>query len=111
MEVLRDEPYLLDTGDILRVTIESFNIIGYSEPSDLSTSTADIRTIPDAPTTPPQRVDELTTDTSITIVVSNFDSAPENGGSPILSLSVWWDQGVSNWVSISGDYPNYTLQT
>lgn len=40
---------------------------------------------------------------------SNFDTPPTNGRSPILSLNLWWDQGVNNWVSVAGDYPNYTL--
>ena len=41
----------------------------------------------------------------ITVVASNFDTAPENGGSRILALDVWWDQGVSNWVPISTEGP------
>ena len=42
--------------------------------------------------------------------MTNFDKAPENGGSPILSLAVWWDQGVSNWVPISGESSGYSLE-
>ena len=41
-------------------------------------------------------------------MMSTFDTSPENGGSPIISYGLWWDQGVSNWVHISGEFPNYT---
>lgn len=108
-QVLRDEPYWLVTGDEVVATVEAFNIIGYSDPSSDSIVNADIRTQPFAPAIAPSRVDELTSETSITVEVSNYDSAPENGGSPILSLSIWWDQGVSNWVPIVGEY-TYSLE-
>ena len=111
METLRTGSFLLEKGSTLIATVQSFNIIGYSDVSPENTSGADIRTEPDAPSNLPQRIDALTTDTSITIEVANFDTAPENGGSPIISLSVWWDQGVSIWVPISGDSPDFSLET
>ena len=39
----------------------------------------------------------------------NFYTDEETGGSPILSLNLWYDQGVDNWVTVTGESPWFSL--
>jgi hypothetical protein len=68
-----------------------------------------IRTKPLKPTTLVTRVDPGTTDTQITVTYINLIDQTLSGGSPVLSLNLYWDQGIGNWVSLSGTSPFYTL--
>ena len=63
MTVLRQDPYFLTQGSVVKAKVEGLNIIGYSEPSITNVSGADIRTPPNKPSALVQRVDEETTDT------------------------------------------------
>jgi hypothetical protein len=90
--------------------VEARNVIGYNwEPSLENTSGAKLRTEPLAPLAIVTRVDAETTDTMITVAYPNFFSDQETGGSPLLSLNLWYDQGVDNWVSLIGNTPWFTL--
>ena len=65
MPVLRDAPYSLVLSNPVVVTIEGYNIIGYSVPSVKNTAGAVIRTQPLVPINAVYRVDEGTTDVKI----------------------------------------------
>ena len=109
VEALIVDPILLQQGDLVVATVEAYNIIGFSAPSLENTEGASIRSIPQKPVGLVERVESGTTDTQITVQYANFDTNPENGGSPLFSLNLYWDQGASNWVSVAGETPNYTM--
>jgi hypothetical protein len=109
VETLIADPFLLQQGDLVVATVEAFNIIGFSAPSLENNEGANIRSIPQKPVGLAERVESGTTDTQITVQYADFDTSPENGGSPLLSLNLYWDQGASNWVSVAGEYPDHTM--
>jgi hypothetical protein len=77
--------------------------------SEENTTGARIRTEPLKPTSIVQRLDISTTDTQIGVTYSNLLDDTLSGGSPVLSLNLYWDQGVGIWVSLVGASPFYTL--
>lgn len=91
VETLIAEPFSLQAGELVVATVEAYNIIGYSEPSPENEAGADVRSIPSKPAGTVERVDSGTTDTQIVVTYANFDTSPENGGSPLLSLNLYWD--------------------
>ena len=68
-----------------------------------------MRTEPLAPSSVVERVEIGTTDTQIAVRYEKPTDYHEIGGSPLISLELWYDQGVDNWVSRHGAYPSYTL--
>ena len=103
MTVLRAEPYNLILSEPIVSLIEARNLIGYSVPSLENSGDAVCRTEPLSPIPVVTRVHELTTDVSITVSYANIYTDEQTGGSPIISLNMWYDQGVDNWVSVTGD--------
>lgn len=92
MATLRAEPYNLILSQTIVALVEARNIIGYNwTPSDENTGDAELRTEPLAPLSIVTRVDEDTTDITITVYYPNFYTDEETGGSPILSLNLWYD--------------------
>jgi hypothetical protein len=78
-------------GNPVVVTVEGLNIIGYSVPSDKNTAGAVIRTQPLVPNVAVYRVDDGTTDIKIKAQYDNLLVDEQTGGSPILSLNLWYD--------------------
>jgi hypothetical protein len=91
MTVLRETPYSLELDSIIVAIIEARNVIGYSVESEANTGFAELRTEPDAQTTLVMRIDDGTTDSQIK---ASFTASVLSGGSPILSLELWYDQGI-----------------
>lgn len=87
MSVLLAAPYHLPGLDVISVTVEAYNLIGYSTPPTSNSAGAVIMTAPLAPLVAPARVDGGTTDTQIKVSYANLVS-PVNGGSTILSLEL-----------------------
>jgi hypothetical protein len=106
---LRDEPYNLVLGQTIIALVEAKNIIGYSEASDPNIGDADLRTEPLSPITLVTRVEIGTTDTEITVYYELFTDITLTGGSDLISLELWYDQGIGNWVSLHGSSPFFTL--
>jgi len=102
MATLRNQ-FNLVLGQTIVAKAEARNVIGYSLPSLENTGFAKVRTEPLAPQSKVVRVNESTTDTYITVLYSNITADDQTGGSPIISLNLWYDQGVDNWVSLVGD--------
>ena len=109
MATFGNAPFNLELADVVIATVQSINTIGESLPSVENISGAVIRTKPLKPTTLVTRVDSGTTDTQITITYNNLLDLTLSGGSPVLSLNLYWDQGIGNWVSLIGTSPFYTL--
>lgn len=109
MSVLREEPYNLVAGQTIIALVEAKNIIGFSVPSDPNIGDAELRTEPLSPTSLVTRVEDGTTDTEIKVYYELFTDKLTTGGSPLISLDVWYDQGIGNWVSLQGADPFYTL--
>jgi len=59
--------------------------------------------VPDAPSAGPTRNAAGTTSTTIQIDFPTISSSPENGGSPVTSLNLQWDQGSASWTSLLGE--------
>jgi hypothetical protein len=101
MTALRSEPYHLAQGHFnIIATVEALNVVGYGIPA-LNPVGADVKTEPHNPPRGPQRNDAGTTDTQIKV---DYDmlSDPEDGGSPVLTLHLEWDQGKGVWSSLIG---------
>lgn len=109
MSLLRSSPFDLQLADLVAAQVVSLNLIGQSLPSQENTSGAEIRTEPLKPLTQVERYNSGTTDTQITVTYSNLLDATLSGGSPVLSLNLYWDQGIGLWVSLTGSSPFYTL--
>jgi len=90
MSTLRSEPYNLLLNDLVIAKVEGINIIGNSVPSDENIGNARVRTEPLPPTVLVQRVDIGTTDVQIKVMYTSLPDS-ETGGSPILSLDLWYD--------------------
>jgi hypothetical protein len=43
------------------------------------------------------------------VTYANIVDPTISGGSPVLSLNLYWDQGIGLWVSLTGAAPFYTL--
>ena len=111
MSVLRAEPFNLLAGTVIIAKVQAYNIIGYSLPSEPNTGDAELRTEPISPSTLVTRVDDGTTDTEIKVTYALFTDDATTGYSPLISLDLWYDQGIDNWVSLHGGAPFYTLDT
>jgi hypothetical protein len=55
------------------------------------------------------RVEDGTTDTQISVYFEILTDETTTGGSPLISLDIWYDQGIDNWVSLQGADPFFTL--
>ena len=91
MTTLRASPFFLLIGEYVIATVEALNAIEFSDESTPNTTGATIRTEPQKPTSTPVRVDLETTDRQITVSYANLLTSPDNGGSTITSLNLWWD--------------------
>jgi hypothetical protein len=109
MTVLRAAPYNLPLGQTIVALVEAKNVIGYSLPSDPSISGAEVRTEPLQPDTVVERVEIGTTDTEIKVSYQTITDNTLRGGSPVISLEIWYDQGVDNWIPLFGAAPFHSL--
>lgn len=82
---------MLQLADVVVATVTSINQIGDSESSIENVSGAVIRTEPLKPLTLVARSTVGTTDTKITVTYDNLLDATQSGGSPVLSLNLYWD--------------------
>ena len=72
--------------------VQARNLIGLSAVSTPNTGFAEIRTEPKAPLTTVTKIAEESSDSSIAVFFANIEKS-RNGGSPVLSLSLFFDQG------------------
>ena len=92
----------------VKAIVTATNEIGESIASTPNDLGAVVKTEPAAPP-PAVPVAEETSDTRITVSYPAPDTHPENGGSPITSLGLWWDAGTTadptkttSWTALSG---------
>ncbi len=87
----------------MKATVEAQNVIGYSVPNTPNTSGATVQTVPQAPASAPTNVVAGTTSSTIQVTIATL-SAPENGGSTLLSLNLQYDAGTSGvtWTDLYG---------
>mmetsp|Transcript_9442 Transcript_9442/g.8985 ORF Transcript_9442/g.8985 Transcript_9442/m.8985 type:complete len:99 (+) Transcript_9442:2437-2733(+) len=52
-----------------------------------------------------------TSSSAVELDWTDFSSAPQNGGSPIISYIVYWDQGTDSWTELIGETSNNILTT
>lgn len=90
MTTLRNK-YNLTLGQTIIARAEARNIIGYSLPSADNTGYAVVRTEPLSPQSKVIRLNESTTDTYISVFYQNITADNQTGGSPIISLNLWYD--------------------
>jgi hypothetical protein len=88
MSILRATPYNLVLGQSIDAKVEAKNVIGFSDPSNVSLGNAKLRTQPLTPSHIVERVENGTTDTSIRVYYQMILSEAESGGSPVLSLEL-----------------------
>jgi len=101
MTTLVSEPYhLLQGHHNIFVTVEALNVVGYGVPA-INADGAAVKTEPHNPPIGPQRNDAGTTDTQIKVDYGMLTD-PEDGGSPVLTLHLEWDQGKGVWSSLIG---------
>ena len=92
MASLRAAPFNLGLDDAVVVQVTATNGIGTSDPSDENGGGAVVKTEPAAPSAL-LRDDTGTSDLQITVSFPVVDSHPDNGGSSITSVALYWDEG------------------
>ena len=101
LTVLREEPYLLQQNDVVKVQVRSYNYNGWSDYSDINQDGGVIQTEP-AQVSQPRRGDQ----TSYNQVHIEWDGlvGDETGGSQITSYYLQWDSGTAEteWSDLSG---------
>lgn len=68
-----------------------------------------MRTEPLSPIPVVTRVHEETTDTYIKVYYPNIYTDEQTGGSPTISLNLWYDQGADNWITVNGETPWFSM--
>lgn len=110
MSVLRQAPFNLIYGQIVRFRISAYNVNGWSE-TTVSSNVAGttVRTEPITMTIPQRGGD--TTEQQIQIIWAPLLNVEDIGNSAILSYGMQWDAGVTNgpWINLVGYSSNSML--
>jgi hypothetical protein len=93
--------YSYATGDLVSFAARAYNSDGWGAYSNPNTAGATIMTLPAAMGTPIEGA--LTSYTQIQATWSALASVNAQGGTPITSYSLEWDQGSGTFVVLKGD--------
>lgn len=99
LTTLRDAPFSLSPGTSVQAKVRSINFYGESAELSDPGAGAFIQTVPDAPISV-QDDPEVTSDEQVKIV---WTDGGNNGGTPVLDYSVYFDQGANDWVLLSNN--------
>jgi hypothetical protein len=99
LTTLRASPFSLSPGTSVLAKVRSINLYGESAELSDPGAGAFIQTVPDAPISV-QDDPSITSDEQVKIVWTDGEN---NGGTSVLDYSVYFDQGVNDWVLISNN--------
>lgn len=112
MSSLRASPFDLALDDLIVAVVTATNEIGTSDPSDANTGGAVVMTEPAAPADL-TRDDSGTSDLQLSVSFPVTDSHPDNGGSSVTSIALYWDEGNGDGVftALVGESSDSLLDT
>ena len=107
MNLLVEDPFFLEQGDLIVITVQAVNDIGASEVSDPNAVGVEMQQAPTTPPSAPIMVSQA--ETSITVQMPEVTGL-DTGGSPITSYNLVYSPNLS-YASIIGENPNNLLLT
>ena len=99
MAVVTAAPYLLSQGDLVEVRVTAANSYGPGPASPANTAGADVRVAPLAMAAP---IRGPATASAQVEVQWTLLAGPSDGGSPVTSYHLQWDQGTGTWADLVG---------
>ena len=111
MSVLTTSPISLSVGSIVEVTVEAYNLMGYSTPSTANTAGASVYTAPTAAVTSLARGSSTST-SQIQLTWTGITSSPSNGGVSV-DYMIYWNQGsvINTWTTLTSSTSSATTFT
>lgn len=106
MNTFTQSPFSLTEGQSILIKLRALNELDYGPYGSPSSNLAVIIVVPHTPTSGPVRVNDSTSPTQVTVTMPEV-ATDLDGGSPILSYSLEWNQGsgtvFTDLVGLSSD--------